>query len=57
MNHGGDGGNRTRVLQYQHNQTTRLVQHCFSMFRNIKFDVCGNQTYKQPGLRVILNEL
>jgi hypothetical protein len=27
------------------------------MFRNIKFDICGNQTYKLPGLRIILEEL
>jgi len=40
-----------------HKWTTRLVQHWFSMFRNIRFDICGKPIYKQPGLRIILNEL
>jgi len=37
--------------------TTRLLQHCFSMFRNIRFDICEKPTYKQLGLRIILDEL
>ena len=34
--------------------TTRLVQHCFSMFRNIRFDISEKPTCKQLGLRIIL---
>lgn len=54
---GGPEQNRTAVFPVQQQITTSLLQHCFSTFRNIRFDIYGKQTYKQPGLRIIFEEL